>query len=144
VTGAIKAAFVAYLKEIDDGAVRFIATGPSGFGAWIGSIAVQVEAGDASLDAGVARIERIQAAIAPSTTVERGAVTLFGREGVRSVTTGALPPDAPPGSIPARAILYVTRLADGRTLWILASGPEAANGFDAMIDATVQTIVPAN
>ena len=89
----------------------------------------------------LASVKNLLSASGPPTFEQRH-ITLSLGEGERIVSTRALPPDAPAGSIPARAIVYVIRLADGRTLLVEASGPEAAQGFDPMIDAAVMTLAP--
>ena len=47
--------YVYHLKELDSGATRLVASGPSGFAPWTGTMVFEVDAGDASLDAAVAR-----------------------------------------------------------------------------------------
>jgi hypothetical protein len=138
----VKALFTQHGKDIDAGAVRLVASGPAGFGPWIGSILFEVDAGDRSLEAALARIEKVSGAAGPTTAVEQRHISFAFGEAERIMTTRALAPDAPKGSVPARGILYVIRLADGRTLWIDATGPEAAQGFDTFIDASVMTLAP--
>jgi hypothetical protein len=138
-----RALYTDHLKKIDSGAVRLVASGPSGFEPWIGSMFFEVDSGDPSLDAALARVEKLMAANAPATTREQRHITFPFGECERIVTTHALTPDAPVGSVPARGIDYVIRLVDGRTLLIQAVGPEAAQCFDGMIDASVMTLAPS-
>jgi hypothetical protein len=57
---------------------------------------------------------------------------------VRLVETHAVP--AGVQGVPSRTVEYITRLEDGRTLWIIASGPAAALTFEALIDASVMSL----
>ena len=132
--------YVYHLKEVDSGATRLVASGPSGFAPWTGTMVFEVDAGDASLDAAVARVDKLTAAISPATSREQHHVTFGFGEGERIMTTHAVSPDAPAGAVPARSIDYVILLDDGRTLVILASGPEAAEGFATLIDDSVSTL----
>ena len=138
----MKAGVTDHLAAIDSGAVRLVAMGPSGFEPWTGSLILEVDRGDPSLEFALARVKSLLSASGPPTFEQRH-ITLSLGEGERIASTRALPPDAPAGSIPARAIVYVIRLADGRTLLVEASGPEAAQGFESMIDASVMTIAPS-
>jgi hypothetical protein len=136
----MKALYTDQLKVVDSGAVRLVASGPSGFKPWTATILIEVDEGDRSLEAAVARVKKLVAASSPLTNLEQRHITFSFGECERLVMTQAFPPDAPAGSIPARAIVYVIRLVDGRTLLVEASGPEAAQGFDSLIDASVMTL----
>lgn len=139
---SMKAGVTDHLAAIDSGAVRLVATGPSGFGPWTGTLLLEVDTGDPSLDSALDRVTKLLSASGPPTFEQRHITFAFG-ECERVVATRPLGPDAPAGSIPARAIVYVIRLVDGRTLLVQASGPEAAQGFDSLIDASVMTLAPS-
>lgn len=136
----IKEVYLAHLKDIDAGAVRLVAAGPSGVGPWTASITLQVDAGDASLEAAQDRVEKLEEGFGIPTTIERRPVVLSVGEAIRIETTHALAPDSPAGSVPSRVIQYVIRLVDDRTLWILATAPEQADGFGELVDASVNTL----
>ena len=135
-----QALYAYHLKELDSGAARLVASGPSGFAPWTGTIVFEVDSGDATLDAAVARVDKLAAAISPASSRDQHHVTFGFGEGERIVTTHPVSSDAPAGSVPARSIDYVILLDDGRTLVIQASGPEASEGFATLIDDSVSTI----
>jgi hypothetical protein len=135
----IKALLAAHLKAIDDGAIRVAAGGPAGSSA-NGSLIIQVDAGDRSLEAAVARLGQFGKIFTNASSVEERPVTLAIGNAVRRVETHPVAPDSGAGAVPARTIEYIARLEDGRTLWILATGPEAVTTFEALIDASVMTI----
>ena len=143
VTGSSKAmqgALDALLRDIDNGSVRLVASGTAGFGAWSATMTVQVNTGDESLEAAVARIEKRSDGLVDRTGRDARPVTLEIGEAIRSVSTYAVEPGSGAGSVPARVIEYVVRLVDGRTLWVMATAPEAAEGFAALIDGAVGSI----
>ena len=137
---AVKAGYTLHLKDIDSGAVRMAAVGPTGLDPVTGSMILQIDDGDASLEAAAARIRRITSTVDQPTTVEERPVTLPIGDAIRRVETHAVPPGTSIAAIPSRTVEYIAHLADGRTLWILASGPEASKTFEALIDASVATI----
>ena len=134
----VQALLAVHLKAIDAGAVRMAAGGlVAGANA---SYIIQVDSGDRSLEAAVARIRRFEAMATGSTVVDDGPVTLAIGPAVRRVETHAVAPGEEAGLVPSRTVEYIARLDDGRTLWILASAPGVATTFDALIDASVMTI----
>jgi len=70
--------------------------------------------------------------------VDERPVTLPIGKAVRLVETHAVP--AGVQGVPSRTVQYIARLEDGRTLWILASGPAAAPALEAIIDASVMSL----
>ena len=140
VTGSsqeMKRAIDALVRDIDDGSVRLVAAGTAGFGGWSATMTVQVNKGDLSLGAAVTRIQERSDGLVVRTSRDQGAVTLEIGEAVRSVSTYAVEPSSGTGSVPSRVVEYVVRLADGRTLWVMATAPEAAEGFAELIDRSV-------
>jgi hypothetical protein len=101
---------------------------------------LQIDAGDASLEAAAARIGLLTSKVDQPTTVEERPVMLPIGNAIRRVATHAVPPGTSIAAIPSRTVEYIALLADGRTLWIVASGPEASPTFEALIDASVATI----
>jgi hypothetical protein len=136
-TGPTEAVFQRFLDAIDRGAVRLVASGPAGFEGWNGTIIVQIDDGDATLEDAVARVT---AASMETANREMRDVDLEIGRAIRISSMFALTPDAPEGSVPSHTIEYVVRLEDGRTLWLMATGPQAAAGFDALIDPAVATL----
>jgi hypothetical protein len=134
----VQVALAALLRDIDDGSVRLVAGGPTGFGQWSGTMTFQVDAGDASLDAALARIERRTEGLAERASFEEHAVSLPIGAGIRRGSTYAVDPGV--GGVPSQVIEYVVRLVDGRTLWVMATAPEAAEGFDALIDRSAGSL----
>jgi hypothetical protein len=137
---AVKAGYTLHLKDIDSGAVRMAAVGPTGLGPVTGSMILQIDAGDPSLEAAVTRIGLLTSKVDQPTTVEERPVTLAIGNAIRRVETHAVPPGTSIAAIPSRTVEYIALLADGRTLWILANGPEASLTFEALVDASVATI----
>jgi hypothetical protein len=136
----IQAILEAHLKAIDDGAVRIAAGGPVGIGTPHGTLIIQVDAGDASLEAAVNRLGQFGTMFTNPSSVEERPMTLTIGKAVRRVETHPVAPDSGAGAVPARTVEYIARLTDGHTLWILATGPETATTFEALIDASVMTI----
>jgi hypothetical protein len=101
---------------------------------------LQIDDGDDSLEEAAARIRRITSTVDQPMTVEERPITLQIGKVIRRVETHAVPPGTSIAAIPSRTVEYIALLPDGRTLWILASGPEASPTFEALIDASVATI----
>jgi hypothetical protein len=135
-----QALYTAHLKDIDDGAVRMAAGGSVGVAPVSGTMILQIDSGDPSLEAAAARLGVIEAMVGEPTTVEQRSVTLPIGTAIRRVETHAVAPGTATGAIPARTVEYIAILSDGRTLWILATGPEVATTFEALVDASVSTI----
>ena len=128
--------FARHVRDIDSGAVKMAAGGF--IGGANGSLIIQVDSGDRSLDAAVTRLRKVGMTSTDSTLVDERPVTLPIGKAVRLVETHAVP--AGVQGVPSRTVQYIARLADGRTLWILASGPAAAPTFEALIDASVMSL----
>ena len=135
---AMRTAMAAAIRDIDAGTLRLVAAGPGGFGRWSATMTLQVEEGDTSLEAAIARIEKRSEGLAVRISVDERAISLAIGEGSRRVSTYALDPGA--GGVPSRVVEYVVRLADSRTLWVMATAPEVAEGFDVLIDRSVRSI----
>ena len=104
------------------------------------NLIVQVDTGDRSLEAAVARLGRLQEGFTdPSSTDERPVALSIG-QAVRRVQIHPVPSGSTAVGIPSRTVEYIARLDDGRTLWILATGPERATTFEALIDASVMSL----
>jgi hypothetical protein len=138
-TGTVRAAMEELVRDADAGKLRTIAAGLTDYRAAYGTIVIQVNEGDISLDAAVTRIEKRHDFV-PHSDFEERTVDLDVGKAVRMSAIFPLRPNPPPGAIPSHTIDYVVRLKDGRTLWIQATAPEAAKAFDAVIDAAVQTL----
>jgi len=138
-SGAVRAAMEELVRDADAGKVRSLSVGLTDYRAAFGTIIIQVNDGDASLDAAVSRIEKRHDFVPHSAFEERRVELDVGRS-LRMSAIFPVRPNPPPGAIPSHTIDYVVRLKDGRTLWIQATAPEAAKAFDAVIDAAVQTL----
>lgn len=134
----MKAILETHLKAIDEGAVRMTAGGP--IGGANGNLIIQVDRGDPSLEAAVARVGQFGTVFTNPSSVEERPVTLAIGKAVRRVETHPVAPGSGEGAVPARTVEYIARLPDGRTLWILATGPESATSFEALIDASVMSL----
>ena len=134
-TPEMQASVAEHLKAIDAGAVRIAAGGP--IGGANASLLVEVDSGDRSLEAAVTRLRHV-GMTTDSTLVDERPVTLATGKAVRRVETHAVP--AGFSGVPSRTVEYITRLDDGRTLWILGTGPAAAPTFEALIDASVMSL----
>jgi hypothetical protein len=95
--------------------------------------------GDESLDARVAAVEEIDAILAPSSS-ERRSVDLGVGEAVRLDYAYDVPEGVGPGSVPSHSVQYVIWLGEGRSLWMFATGPAAAETFGALVDSMVATL----
>lgn len=120
----LRAIWTAVRDLMDSGRVRFIATGPSTVRPWTASVMVIMDAGDASLDAAVARIEREPWMAVQHVTRDEAAVTLPIGSGRRVVVTTNVE-----GAEPSRAIMYVVLLGDGSTLSLIGSNREEDRSF---------------
>jgi hypothetical protein len=138
-SGAVRAAMEELVRDADAGKVRTLASGLTDYRAAFGTIIIQVNEGDTSLDAAVSRIEKRHDFVPHSGFDERHVDLDIGAS-LRMSAIFPVRPNPPPGAIPSHTIDYVVRLKDGRTLWIQATAPEAATAFDALIDATVATL----
>ena len=138
-SGTVRAAMEELVRDADAGKVRSLSVGLTDYRAAFGTIIIQVNDGDASLDAAVSRIEKRHDFVPHSAFEERRVELDVGRS-LRMSAIFPVRPNPPPGAIPSHTIDYVVRLKDGRTLWIQATAPEAAKAFDAVIDAAVQTL----
>jgi hypothetical protein len=138
-TGPVRAAMEELVRDADAGKVRSLAVGLTDYRAAFGTIIIQVNKGDASLEAAVSRIEKRHDFIPHSDFEERNVDLAVGKA-VRMSAIFPVRPNPPPDAIPSHTVDYVVRLADGRTLWIQASAPEAAKAFDAVIDGAVLTL----
>lgn len=132
----VQAFYARHLKDVDSGAVKLAAGGF--IGGAVGSLIIQVDSGDRSLDAAVTRLRDLGMTPTDSTLVDERSATLRIGKAVRLVETHAVP--AGVQGVPSRTVQYIARLDDGRTLWILASGPAAAPAFEALIDASVMSL----
>jgi hypothetical protein len=137
---SVRPTLLAHVADIDAGRVRLAALGPPGMPQQAASVTFQVDSGDASLAAAMSRIERLALAIAPSDTEDRRAVSLPIGDAIRIVTTHNSESIAPAGTWPSRAVQYVIRLHDGRTLWIDAVAPVEYEAMVAHVDASVATL----
>jgi hypothetical protein len=135
-TGAIKEAYEQLIVQIDANEVRLFAAGPTGVDPWQGTLVVEVT-DVRSAEEQIARILKLQTAIAKATTSERSTVKLVIGSGVRLEQTAEAPSDQ---GVAARAINYVVELDDGRIMWINSTGPAASKTFAALIDGAVATI----
>jgi hypothetical protein len=135
----IKGLYADALADIDAGAMRLIASGPSGFDPWQATMLVEVT-NVSSIEAQITEIKRRSATIGKPTTSEQTQMTLSIGVAERLTETADPPAGLTGLSTPARGLNYVVKLADGRILWINASGPAASSTFADMIDATVETI----
>jgi hypothetical protein len=138
-TGTVRAAMEELVRDADAGKLRTIAVGLTDYRAAYGTIIIQVNEGDKSLEAAVSRIEKRHDFVPHSDFEERN-VDLAVGTAVRMSAVFPLRANPPPGAIPSHTVDYVVRLKDGRTLWLQATAPEAAKAFDAVIDAMVQTL----
>jgi hypothetical protein len=138
-TGAVRAAMEELVRDADAGKVRSLAVGLTDYRAAFGTIIIQVNEGDASLEAAVSRIEKRHDFV-PHSDFEEQNVDLAVGKAVRMSAIFPVRPNPPPDAIPNHTVDYVVRLEDGRTLWIQASAPAAAKAFDAVIDGTVLTL----
>jgi hypothetical protein len=135
-----QAVLAVHLKDIDAGRVRIASGGQ--IGGANGTLIIQVDTGDSSLEAAVARFGLLQKSFTdPSTTEERSVILAIG-DAVRRVQVHPVPSGSTTAGVPSKTVEYIARLDDGRTLWILATGPAAATTFEALIDASVATLKP--
>jgi hypothetical protein len=123
------------IRDIDSGAVRLVAFGPSGLPPWQGTMIIQVT-NAASIEEQTSRITTLQARFSTPSSSEQSDIALPIGKGVRLSNTS----DPPPGfdqAVAARGIDYVIKLDDGRILWINSTGPAASTTFAGMIDWAV-------
>jgi hypothetical protein len=138
-SGSVRTAMEELVRDADAGKVRSFAVGLTDYRAAFGTIIIQVNEGDASLEAAVSRIEKRHDFVPHSAFEERNVDLVVGKA-VRMSAIFPVRPNPPPDAIPSHTVDYVVRLEDGRTLWIQASAPEAAKAFDAVIDGAVLTL----
>lgn len=138
-TGPTREVMQAGLADIDSGAVRLVSAGPTGFVVWTGSLFIQVNPRDPSLDAAVARVVKRSAIVVQPTNVEQHQVSLAIGVGIRHTEILGVPEDVE-GGVASHVIDYLVQLPDGRTLWVSATGPRDATGFDALIDPAVLSL----
>jgi hypothetical protein len=131
----VRAAWTATRDLMDSGRVRFVATGPSTVRPWTASVMVIVDAGDASLDAAVARIEREPAMAVPRVTRDEVAVTLPIGSGTRIVVTTNVA-----GARPSRGIIYVVLLGDGTTLSLFGTNREEDRSFIDLMGVMAESL----
>jgi len=131
----VRAAWTAIRDLMDSGRVRFVATGPSKVRPWTASVIVIVDAGDASLDAAVARIEREPAMAVQHVTRDEVAVTLPIGSGRRVVVTTNVA-----GAQPTRAIMYVVLLGNGTTLSLIGSNREEDPSFIDLMGVMAESL----
>jgi hypothetical protein len=124
------------IRDIDSGAVRLFAFGPSGMPPWQATMMIQVTTA-ASIEEQTARITKLQTTFAKPSSSERTDVTLPVGNGVRLSNTADAPPGSEGQAVAARGIDYVIKLDDGRILWINSTAPEASTTFEGMIDWAV-------
>jgi hypothetical protein len=139
-SGAARTALRAHLADIDGGAVRLVAGGRSGLDPWSATMVFQMRPRAATLDEAIEAVDRMFVGLGAATGSERHPVTLAVGDGIRRVATHPLPPAAPSGGVPAQTVEYFIGLADGRTLWILATAPAGVATFPALIDAAVASL----
>jgi hypothetical protein len=138
-TGTTKRILEGLLADIDSGRVRLVGSGPSGVDPWSGTMIVLINRGDASLADAVTRIEKLTEGVA-HTEVERRDAQLEVGQAVRISSVYPVPPDARAGSTASHVINYVIRLEDGQTMWVNATAPQAAKGFDVLVDQSVESL----
>jgi hypothetical protein len=136
----VRAFSLLHLADIDAGRIRLAALGPLGMPQQAATMFVQIDVGDVSLAAASSRIKRLMRAIGPPDTEDERPVRLPIGNAIRIVTTQGGGSNAPAGTVPSRAIQYVVRLTDGRTLWIDAVAPAEYESFVAHVDASMATL----
>ncbi len=131
----VRAAWTAVRDLMDSGRVQFAASGPSMVRPWTASVMVIIDAGDANLDAAVARIEREPWMAVQQVTRDEAAVTLPIGSGRRVVVTTNVA-----GGEPTRAILYVVLLGDGTTLSLIGSNREEDRSFIDLMGVMAESL----
>ena len=131
--------YKAALADIDAGAVRLFASGPSGFNPWQASMVIEVKKA-VTVDVQIAAIKANALRVSPPTTSDQTSVTLSIGAAERLSETADPPVGARGLAVAAHAIDYVVQLDDGRILWINTTGPEASLTFAAMVDAAVASL----
>jgi len=127
------------IEAIDSGRTRIAAVGPTK-GA-TGSIFLSVDEGvDATLPEAAARLFKEQSPfIEPNGPTRATAIFLPIGPAVRLAETHE-PPASAPGGIPSRTVQYVTRLKDGRTIWIMGTAPASDDTFEAVMKRVAETL----
>jgi hypothetical protein len=138
-SGPIKDLYTQVLADIDSGAVRLVADGPSGVDPWRATMIVQVTDA-ASVDAQMAVLKTRAGTFGKVTSSEQAPVSLSIGTGERREGTSKPPAGLTGQSTAARAIDFVVKLDDGRILWINSTAPEASTTFVDAIDLAVGTI----
>jgi hypothetical protein len=138
-TGPERATVDQGIEAIDSGRTRIAAVGPTK-GA-TGSIFLSVDEGvDATLPEAAARLFKEQSPfIEPNGPARATAIFLPIGPAVRLAETHE-PPASAPGGIPSRTVQYVTRLRDGRTIWILGTAPASDDTFEAVMKRVAETL----
>jgi hypothetical protein len=126
-------------EDFDKGRIRASAGGPSGFEPWTETLIIFLYEGDGSLDERVAAVEELDELMTPSAS-ERRDVELSIGEAIRLDYTYPVPDGLGPGAVPSHTVQYVVWLGDGRSLWVFATGPAAAEEFGALVDSMVATL----
>jgi hypothetical protein len=138
-SGVLHDIYLRLLADIDAGAMRLFAFGPSGFENWPASLLIEVT--DApSVEAQIAAIKARWAKVGKPTSSDRRTVTLRMGSMERLSQTAGPPVGATGPTSASRTIDYVTQLDDGRILWVTSSGPEASAIFPDLIDIAVVTL----
>src|SRR6266542_1609713 len=138
-TGPERATVDQGIESIDSGRTRIAAVGPTAGAA--GSIVLSVDEGvDASLPEAAARLFKGQSPFTePIEPTRATAIFLPIGPAVRLAATHE-PQASAPGGIPSRTVQYVTRLRDGRTIWIMGTAPASDDTFEAVMQRVAESL----
>jgi hypothetical protein len=138
-SGVLHDIYLRLLADIDAGAMRLFAFGPSGFENWPASLLIEVT--DApSVEAQIVAIKARWAKVGKPTSSDRRTVTLRMGSMERLSQTAGPPVGVTGPTLASRTIDYVAKLDDGRILWVTSTGPETSPIFADLIDIAVATL----